>query len=127
MCIRDRYITAGLGCQDGGCFIDGPIARGMRDRQLVSTTLICPGECTTIRWQVEGVREVYLFTKGQGWKGHGVVGIGAQEVCPSETTEYRLRVINRDDYRHPHSDQRCAHILAFSQRLCAPSSRRTVS
>jgi len=60
-------------------------------------TLIRPGECTTLRWHVEGVKEVYFFAKGQGWKGHGVVGTGEKEVCPSETTEYRLRVIKRDD------------------------------
>jgi hypothetical protein len=60
------------------------------------TTLIRSGECATIRWHVEGVREVYFFAKGQGWKGHGVVGTGDREVCPSKTTEYRLRVIKRD-------------------------------
>ena len=60
------------------------------------TTLIRPGECTTLRWHVEGVKEVYFFAKGEGWKGHGVVGIGEQQVCPSQTTTYHLRVIKRD-------------------------------
>ena len=32
------------------------------------TTLIRPGECTTLRWHVEGVREVYFFAKGEGWR-----------------------------------------------------------
>ena len=60
-------------------------------------TLIRPGECATLRWHVEGVKEVYFFAKGQGWQGHGVVGAGEQQVCPSQTTTYRLRVIKRDD------------------------------
>ena len=59
-------------------------------------TLIRPGECATLRWHVEGVREVYFFAEGQGWQGHGVVGEGEQQVCPSQTTTYRLRVIKRD-------------------------------
>jgi hypothetical protein len=59
-------------------------------------TVIQPGECTTLRWRVEGVKEVYFFAEGEGWRGHGVVGVGEQEVCPSQTTGYRLRVIKRD-------------------------------
>ena len=59
-------------------------------------TLIRPGECATLRWHAEGAKEVYLFAKGQGWREHGVVGVGEQQVCPSQTTTYRLRVIKRD-------------------------------
>ena len=59
--------------------------------------VVRPGECTTVRWRVEGVKEVYFFAKDDGWRGHGVVGVGEQQVCPAETTEYRLRVIKRDD------------------------------
>ena len=60
-------------------------------------TLIRPGECATLRWRVDGVKEVYFFAEGQGWQGHGVVGEGEQQVCPAQTTTYRLRVIKRDD------------------------------
>ncbi|MFC2023110.1 hypothetical protein ACFLT5_00030 [Chloroflexota bacterium] len=59
-------------------------------------TLIRPGECATLRWRVEGVKEVYFFAEGQRWRRHGVVGVGEREVCPSQTTAYRLRVIKRD-------------------------------
>jgi hypothetical protein len=59
-------------------------------------TLIRPGECATLRWRVEGVKEVYFFAEGQGWRGHGVVGAGEQQVCPTQTTTYRLRVIKGD-------------------------------
>ena len=59
-------------------------------------TVVQPGECATLRWHVEGVKEVYVFAEDQGWQGHGVVGEGEQQVCPSQTTTYRLRVIKRD-------------------------------
>ena len=58
---------------------------------------IRPGECVTFRWRVEGVKEVYFFAEGTGWQGHGVVGEGEQQVCPSQTTTYRLRIVKRDD------------------------------
>jgi len=70
----------------------GPVIRFKADR-----TSIQPGECVTFRWRVEGVKEVYFFAEGQGWQGHGVVGVGEQHVCPSQTTTYRLRVIKRND------------------------------
>jgi len=70
----------------------GPIIRFKADR-----TSIQPGECATLRWHVENVKEVYLFAEGEGWQGHGVVGEGERQVCPSQTTTYRLRVIRRNE------------------------------
>ncbi len=58
---------------------------------------IRPGECVTFRWRVDGIKAIYFFAEGEGWQGHGVVGEGEQQVCPSQTTTYRLRVVNRDD------------------------------
>ena len=49
------------------------------------------------RWHVEGVQAVYFFPEGQRWQDHGVVGVGEQQVCPTQTTTYCLRVIKRDD------------------------------
>ncbi len=63
----------------------------------VDRTDIQPGECVTFRWRVEGVKAVYFHAEGQRWQDHGVVGAGEQQVCPSQTTTYCLRVINRDD------------------------------
>ena len=40
-------------------------------------TVIAPGEPVTIRWHVEGVKEVYFFTHGEDWVGHGVAGVDA--------------------------------------------------
>ncbi len=53
-------------------------------------------ECTTIRWDVEGIKAVYF--EGQGVSGHD-----SRQVCPSETTTYTLLVIWPDDSRHPYS------------------------
>jgi hypothetical protein len=46
-------------------------------------------ECTTLRWDVENVRAVYLDDRG-------VVGHGTREVCPNDTTTYTLRVVFYD-------------------------------
>jgi polar amino acid transport system substrate-binding protein len=47
------------------------------------------GRCTTLRWDVQGVREVYL-------NGEGVPGVSAREVCPGGTTDYNLDVVRFD-------------------------------
>ena len=60
-------------------------------------TAIRPGECVTFTWKVEGVKEVYFFADGENWQDHGVVGVSQQEVCPSHTTNYNLRVVQRDN------------------------------
>ena len=63
----------------------------------VDRVSIQPGEYVTFRWHVEGVKAVYFHAEGQPWQDHGVVGVGEQQVCPSQTTTYCLRVIKRDD------------------------------
>jgi hypothetical protein len=55
------------------------------------------GECVTFKWHVEGVKAVYFFPEGERWQDHGVVGAREKQVCPPETTTYRLRVIKADD------------------------------
>ncbi|MDM8528311.1 FHA domain-containing protein [Anaerolineales bacterium HSG24] len=49
------------------------------------------GTCVRIRWNVTGVREIYL-------QDTGVAGSGDVENCPDVTTTYRLRVIKPDDH-----------------------------
>jgi hypothetical protein len=71
----------------------------------VDRTEIHPGECVTFRWHVEGVKAVYFFPEGERWRDHGVVGVGEQQVCPSQTTTYRLRVIKVDDSAEVHQIQ----------------------
>lgn len=51
---------------------------------------ITAGESATLRWDVEGVRSVYL-------DGEGVTGHEVRTVSPTETTTYILRVVLPDD------------------------------
>jgi hypothetical protein len=53
---------------------------------------LTPGACTTIHWQVENVTEVYF-------ENAPVVGSGAENVCPTQTTIYRLRTISGEGTR----------------------------
>ena len=53
-------------------------------------TVITAGECVTLSWDVEGIKEVY-------YQGQGVVGHGSSQECPAATTTYNLRVIRLDN------------------------------
>lgn len=50
---------------------------------------IMPGQCTTLRWDVQGVQAVF-------YQGQGVAGQDARQECPSQTTNYNLRVVLND-------------------------------
>jgi uncharacterized cupredoxin-like copper-binding protein len=52
-------------------------------------TTLSPGQCTTLRWDVDGARKIYLDLGG-GEKR--VDNYGGVQVCPSQTTTYNLRV-----------------------------------
>ena len=49
------------------------------------STQVTPGTCTTLRWDIQGVRYVYLNDVGQG-------GQASQQVCPIRTTTYTWRI-----------------------------------
>lgn len=49
-------------------------------------TKLDAGECTTLRWDVDNVKEVYI-------NGQGVPGHGAQQVCPGSTTNYDMHIV----------------------------------
>jgi heat shock protein HslJ/uncharacterized protein affecting Mg2+/Co2+ transport len=59
-------------------------------------TNIRQGECSTITWNVSNVSEVYFYQEGQRWQDNGVAGQGSRTVCPTQTTNYFLRVVFRD-------------------------------
>lgn len=63
----------------------------------VDRAIIHRGECANLRWRVEGVKAVYFHPEPDRWQDHGVVGEGGQQVCPSQTTTYCLRVVKTDD------------------------------
>jgi len=52
---------------------------------------VIAGQCTTLRWDAEGVRAVYF--NGQGQPGHGSV-----EVCPAQTQTFVLHVVLNAGY-----------------------------
>ncbi|CAG0944323.1 hypothetical protein ANRL1_01682 [Anaerolineae bacterium] len=52
-------------------------------------TSIAQGQCSTLRWDVEGVREIYF-------EGVGVTGHEQQQECPTQTTTYTLGVVFQD-------------------------------
>ena len=54
------------------------------DRGLAPT--INAGECVTLSWHVEGIREVY-------YQGLPTVGQSSVQECPGSTTTYNLRVV----------------------------------
>ncbi len=55
----------------------------------VDNGTINAGQCTTLRWDVQNVRAVFL-------NDQGVTGQGSQQVCPGSTTTYTLRVVRQD-------------------------------
>ena len=61
------------------------------DFRADSTTLK-PGECTTVRWDVDNIDSVFF-------EGEAATGHSSQQVCPKQTTRYTLLVI------HPNGDQ----------------------
>lgn len=50
---------------------------------------VAPSQCTVLRWRVTNVRAVYL-------NNQGVSGEASQQVCPTVTTDYTLRVESAD-------------------------------
>jgi hypothetical protein len=61
----------------------------------VDQQYINAGECTTLRWNVQGVQAVYLDDQG-------VVGTGEKKVCPCQDTTYTLRVVYKDSSETTH-------------------------
>ncbi len=64
--------------------VNGPFA---------NPTTINQGQCSTLSWDAQNVRDVFLFGGELGGEpGIGVAGQGSRQVCPSSTTTYTLRV-----------------------------------
>jgi polar amino acid transport system substrate-binding protein len=60
-------------------------------------TTIDQGQCSTLSWQTENVKAVYVYPQGEDWQNYGVAGTGTRQVCPTTTTTYELRVVKLDD------------------------------
>lgn len=61
----------------------------------VDRTYIQPGECINFSWRVENVRAVFFYALGEEQAGVG--GIDQRARCPTMTTTFELRVIERDN------------------------------
>ncbi len=57
------------------------------------TTSLQPGQCTALRWDVDDVDGVYLW---DGANEIGVTGHEVRQICPGQSTTYRLRMVKRD-------------------------------
>ncbi len=55
----------------------------------VTPDLIVAGQTATLRWDVEGVRAVYV-------DGQGVTGHGSRTIAPEQTTTYTLHIVLLD-------------------------------
>jgi ABC-type amino acid transport substrate-binding protein len=55
-----------------------------------------PGKCTRFTWNVENVREVYFYARGERWEGSPATGQESRTVCPAATTTYELRIVDAD-------------------------------
>lgn len=57
-------------------------------------TQLQPGQCTWLRWDVDGINAIYFF---DGVGEAGVGGHDARQVCPGATSTYRLRIITQQN------------------------------
>ncbi len=62
-----------------------------------NTNNIQHGQCVTISWNTNNVKEVYYYQQGQNWQDHGVAGQASHQECPQQTTTYYLRVVMPDN------------------------------
>ncbi|MEZ4673938.1 MAG: hypothetical protein R2932_06800 [Caldilineaceae bacterium] len=61
----------------------------------VDYTYIRAGECVNFYWQVENVTAVFFYAQGEQQAGVG--GIDQRSRCPTSTTTFELRVVQRDN------------------------------
>jgi Tol biopolymer transport system component len=78
-----RSYTVTINVSSGGATVSFTVNGG-------STDTINEGDCTTLKWQSENVKEVYF-------EGSGVSGNDQREVCPTSDTSYQLKVIYQDN------------------------------
>jgi heat shock protein HslJ/uncharacterized protein YraI len=54
------------------------------------------GQCATLSWTTSNVQGVWVYPMGQNYLNNGVVGTGTEEVCPTMTTTYEMRIQMQD-------------------------------
>lgn len=63
---------------------------------FAADTVLNPGECTTLTWNVQNIQAVWVYPVGQPYTQFPVTGQGSQQVCPQQTTTYEMRVLLPD-------------------------------
>jgi heat shock protein HslJ len=59
-------------------------------------TNINQGECTRLNWSVQNVQGVWVYPRGEPYNRFPRTGQGSEVVCPTTTTTYEMRVLQRD-------------------------------
>lgn len=59
-------------------------------------TTIEQGQCTTLRWSVDNIQAVWVYPQGERYERFPRTGHGSEQVCPTSTTTYEMRVQQRD-------------------------------
>ncbi|HAJ34746.1 MAG TPA: hypothetical protein DCL15_03485 [Chloroflexi bacterium] len=77
-----------------------PPTQDINPNLRADSNYIAPGQCTTIRWDVDNVSAVYFI---DGGSQQGVGGHDTRNVCPGGSTNYTLRVVDRTGASHDYS------------------------
>lgn len=56
------------------------------------STTINQGQCTRLNWHVENVQGVWVYPQGQNFNNFPRVGNDSEQICPTSTTTYEMRV-----------------------------------
>ncbi len=59
-------------------------------------TTVNQGDCTRLHWDVQNVQGVWVYPQGERYDRFPRVGQDSERVCPSNTTTYEMRVLQRD-------------------------------
>lgn len=70
-----------------------PPATQLNPNLRADSSWVYPGQCTTVRWDIDNVSAVYFI---DGGNVQGVGGHDSRTVCPTTTTTYVLRVVATD-------------------------------
>ena len=60
------------------------------------STSLNSGQCTNLNWSVENIQAVWVYPQGANYQQFPVTGQGSQQVCPTFTTTYEMRVLRTD-------------------------------
>jgi len=80
-------VTSSTGTQDYTVTVQVSSAGQTAIVFTVDKARVMTGDCTTLRWSATGVKEVRLNDRG-------VAGIATEQVCPTQTTDYTLSVLD---------------------------------